>query len=204
MTSWQAEEYTATYALNPYLNQWVRYDTPTHFSGYTKVQMGMFAPYTVGYGRNETSLRLYRSEEVDCLNSANRIKVIKVPLTPPGDKIGMQLVGYNNTATNKYFGDDFLILEWRSNAPFSEIRSTSTSLSPAKAWSFIACSTGDRALRTPVTIMAITSRNNIAIQDATPPLPPYASLNDYTLVRQVRFQRRPRHLDHLGVSLPRL
>ena len=30
----------------------------------------------------------------------------------------MQLVGYNNTATKKYYGDDFLILEWRSNAPF--------------------------------------------------------------------------------------
>ena len=67
--------YTATYAFNPYLNKSIRYDTPTHFGGYTKVQMGLLAPYTVGYGRNETSLRLYRSEEVDFLSSENRIKV---------------------------------------------------------------------------------------------------------------------------------
>ena len=176
--------YTATYALNPYLNQWIRYDTPTHFSGYTKVQMGLLAPYTVGYGRNETSLRLYRSEEVEFLNSANRIKLIKVPLTPPGNKIGMQLVGYGNTATNKYYGDDFLILEWRSRAPFVDDKINFDEPLSSEGLVIYRAVDGGPSPANSGYYHGNHEQNNIAIQDATPPLPPYASLNDYTVVRQ--------------------
>ena len=176
--------YTATYAFNPYLNKSIRYDTPTHFSGYTKLQMGLLAPYTVGYGRNETSLRLYRSEEVDFLSSENRIKLIKVPLRPPGDKVGMQLVGYNNTATNKYYGDDFLILEWRSNAPFSDGKINFDEPLSSEGLVIYRALDGGPSPANSSYYHGNHQQNNIAIQDATPPLPPYASLNDYTVVRQ--------------------
>jgi chitodextrinase len=176
--------YAATYAVNPYLNQSVRYDTPTHFSAYTKVQMGLLAPYTVGYGRNEASLRLYRSEEVDFSGSANRIKAIKVPLTPPGDKIGMQLVGYANTATNKYYGDDFLILEWRSNAPFVGDQVNFDEPLSSGGLVIYRVLDGGPSPANAGYYHGNHVQNNIAVQDATPPLPPYASLSDYTVVRQ--------------------
>jgi chitodextrinase len=176
--------YTATYAFNPYLNKSIRYDTPTHFNGYTKVQMGLLAPYTVGYGRNETSLRLYRTEEVDFLSSENRIKLIRVPLRPPGDKIGMQLVGYNNTATKKYYGDDFLILEWRSKAPFSDGKINFDEPLPSEGLVIYRALDGGPSPANSSYYHGNHEQNNIAIQDATPPLPPYASLNDYTVVRQ--------------------
>ena len=176
--------YTATYAFNPYLNKSIRYDTPTHFNGYTKAQMGLLAPYTVGYGRNETSVRLYRSEEVDFLSSENRIKVIRVPLRPPGDKIGMQLVGYNNTATKKYYGDDFLILEWRSKAPFSDGKINFDEPLSSEGLVIYRVLDGGPSPANSGYYHGNHEQNNIAIQDATPPLPPYASLNDYTVVRQ--------------------
>jgi chitodextrinase len=176
--------YAAAYAFNPYLNQSIRYDTPTHFSGYTKAQMGLLAPYTVGYGRNETSLRLYRSEEVDFLSSANRTKLIKVPLRPPGDKVGMQLVGYNNTATNKYYGDDFLILEWRSKAPFADDKVNFDEPLSGEGVVIYRVLDGGPSPANADYYHGNQTLNNIAIQDATPPLPSYASLNDYTVVRQ--------------------
>ena len=176
--------YTATYAFNPYLNKAIRYDTPTHFSGHTKLQMGLFAPYSVGYGRNETSLRLYRSEEVDFLSSENRIKLIRVPLRPPGDKVGMQLVGYNNSATNKYYGDDFLILEWRSNAPFADGKINFDEPVSSEGLVIYRVLDGGPSPANASYYHGNHQQNNIAIQDATPPLPPYASLNDYTVVRQ--------------------
>jgi chitodextrinase len=176
--------YAATYGFNPYLNKSIRYDTPTHFGAYTKMQMGLLAPYTVGYGRNEFSLRLYRSEEVDFLNSASRIKAIKVPLTPPGDKIGMQLVGYNNTATNKYYGDDCLILEWRNNAPFGADKINFDEPLSSQGLVIYRVLDGGPSPANSGFYHGNHERNNIAIQDATPPLPPYASLNDYTVVRQ--------------------
>jgi len=176
--------YTATYAFNPYLNQSIRYDTPTHFGGYTKVQMGLLSPYTVGYGRNETSLRLYRSEEVDFLSSANRIKSIRVPLRAPGDKVGMQLVGYNNAATKKYYGDDFLILEWRSKAPLAEDKVNFDEPLSSEGLVIYRVLDGGPSPANAGYYHGNHDQNNIAIQDATPPLPPYASLNDYTLVRQ--------------------
>ena len=176
--------YTATYAFNPYLNRSIRYDTPTHFSGYTKVQMGLLAPYTVGYGRNETSLRLYRSEEVESLSSENRIKLIKVPLRPPGEKVGMQLVGYNSSATNKYYGDDFLILEWRSNAPFADGKINFDESLSSEGLVIYRVLDGGPSPANASYYHGNHQQNSIAIQDATPPLPPYASLNDYTVVRQ--------------------
>ena len=176
--------YTATYAFNPYLNKTIRYDTPTHFGGYTKVQMGLLAPYTVGYGRNETSLRLYRSEEGDFLGSGNRIKVIAVPLGPPGDKIGMQLVGYNNTPTKKYYGDDVLILEWRSKAPLADGKANFDQPLPSEGLVIYRVLNGGPSPANAGYYHGNQDQNNIAIQDATPPPPPYASLNDYTVVRQ--------------------
>jgi hypothetical protein len=176
--------YTATYAFNPYLNKSIRYDTPTHFGGYTKAQMGLLTPYTVGYGRNETSLRLYRTEEVDFLGSANRIKAIKVPLTAPGDKIGMQLVGYNNSATKKYYGDDFLILEWRSTAPFAGGGANFDQPLPGGGLVIYRVLDGGPSPTNSSYYHGNQDLNTIAIEDATPPLPPYASLNDYTVVRQ--------------------
>jgi chitodextrinase len=176
--------YTATYAFNPYLNRSIRYDTPTHFGAYTKVQMGLLAPYIVGYGRNEFSLRLYRSEEVDGLDSANRIKAIKVPLTPPGNKIGMQLVGYNNSATKKYYGDDFLILEWRSKAPFAADKINFDEPLSSEGLVIYRVLDGGPSPANSGYYHGNHDQNNIAIQDATPPSPPYASLNDYISVRQ--------------------
>jgi chitodextrinase len=176
--------YTATDAFNPYLNQWIRYDTPTHFGGYTKAQMGLLAPYTVGYGRSETSLRLYRSEEVDFLSSANRIKLIRVPLAPPGDKISMQLVGYNDTAAKKYYGDDFLILEWRSKAPFVADKINFDEPLSSEGLVIYRVLDGGPSPANAGYYHGNHAQNNIAIQDATPPLPPYASLNDYAVVRQ--------------------
>ena len=176
--------YTATYAFNPYLNKSIRYDTPTHFSGYTKVQMGLVAPYTVGYGRNEASLRLYRSEEADFLGSATRIKVIKVPLRASGDKAGMQLVGYNGTDTRDYYGDDFLILEWRSRAPFSDGKTNFDEPLPSEGLVIYRVLDGGPSPSNSGYYHGNQERNSIAIQDATPPPPPYVSLNDYTVVRQ--------------------
>ena len=146
--------------------------------------MGLLAPYTVGYGRNEFGLRLYRSEEVEFLNSASRIKAIKVPLTPPGDKIGMQLVGYNNTSTNKYYGDDFLILEWRNKAPFGADKINFDEPLSSEGLVIYRVVDGGPSPGNANYYHGNEERNNIAIQDATPPLPPYASLNDYTVVRQ--------------------
>jgi chitodextrinase len=176
--------YAATYAFNSFLNKSIRYDTPTHFGGYTKAQMGLLAPYTVGYGRNETSLRLYRSEETEFLSSASRVKLVKVPLSPPGDKVGMQLVGYNNTATNKYYGDDFLILEWRSKAPFSDDKVNFDEPLPGEGLVIYRVLDGGPSPANASIYHGNETLNNIAIQDATPPLPPYASLNEYTVVRQ--------------------
>ena len=176
--------YTATYAFNPYLNKAIRYDTPTHFGAYTKVQMGLLAPYTVGYGRNETSLRLYRSEEGEFLGSGSRIKVIAVPLGPPGHKIGMQLVGYNNTAAKKYYGDDVLILEWRSKAPLSDGKANFDQPLPSEGLVIYRVLNGGPSPANASYYHGNQELNNIAIEDATPPLPPYASLNDYTVVRQ--------------------
>lgn len=176
--------YAATYAFNPFLNQSIGYDTPTHVSGYTKVQMGWLAPYTVGYGRNETRLRLYRSEELDVLGSANRIKVIKVPLVPPGGKIGMQLVGYNETATKAYYGDEFLILEWRSKARFGDDKINFDEPLSSEGLVIYRVLDGGASPANAGYYHGNHERNNIAIQDATPPLPPYASLSDYTVVRQ--------------------
>jgi len=176
--------YTATYAFNPYLNRSIRYDTPTHFGGYTKVQMGLLAPYTVGYGRNETSLRLYRTEEVDFLNSANRIKAVKVPLRPPGDKVGMQLVGYNNSPTRKYYGDDFLILEWRGTTPFAGGKTNFDQPLPSDGLVIYRVLDGGPSPSNSTYYHGNQDLNTIAIEDATPPLPPYASLNDYAVVRQ--------------------
>jgi chitodextrinase len=176
--------YAATYSFSPYLNKSIRYDTPTHFGAYTKVQMGLLAPYTVGYGRNEFGLRLYRSEEVDFLNSASRIKAIKVPLTPPGDKVGMQLVGYNNTFTNKYYGDEFLILEWRNNAPFGADKINFDEPLSSEGLVIYRVLDGGPSPASAGYYHGNHERNSIAIQDATPPLPPYASLNDYSVVRQ--------------------
>ena len=176
--------YTATYAFNPYLNKAIRYDTPTHFGGYTKVQMGLLAPYSVGYGRNETSLRLYRSEEGDFLGSGNRIKVIAVPLGPPGDKIGMQLVGYNSTPTKKYYGADVLILEWRSKAPLADGKANFDQPLPSEGLVIYRVLNGGPSPANASYYHGNQDQNNIAIEDATPPPPPYASLNDYTVVRQ--------------------
>jgi chitodextrinase len=176
--------YTATYAFNPYLNKSIEYDSPTHFSGYTKVQMGLLAPYTVGYGRNETSLRLYRSEEADFQNSESRVKVIKVPLRSPGDKTGMQLVGYNNSTTRKYYGDEFLILEWRSNAPFTGGKINFDEPLPSKGLVIYRVLDGGPSPNNSNYYHGNQEQNTIAVQDATPPQPPYASLNDYTVVWQ--------------------
>jgi chitodextrinase len=121
---------------------------------------------------------------VDFLGSGNRIKLIKVPLTPPGDKIGMQLVGYNNTATRKYYGDDFLILEWRSKSPFSDGKINFDEPLPSEGLVVYRVLDGGPSPANSGYYHGNQEQNSIAIQDATPPLPPYASLNDYTFVRQ--------------------
>ena len=176
--------YTVTSAFNPYLNRTIRYDSPTHFGAYTKVQMGLLAPYTVGYGRNETSLRLYRSEEGEFSGSGNRIKVIAVPLGPPGSKVGMQLAGYNSTPAKKYYGDDVLILEWRSKTPLSAGKANFDQPLPSDGLVIYRVLNGGPSPSNAANYHGNQEQNNIAIQDATPPLPPYATLNDYTLVRQ--------------------
>jgi hypothetical protein len=107
-----------------------------------------------------------------------------VPLRPPGDKVGMQLVGYNNTATQRYYGDDVLILEWRSKAPFTGGRINFDDPLPSEGLVIYRALDGGPSVTNASYYHGNQEKNNIAIQDATPPLPPYASLNDYTVVRQ--------------------
>ena len=96
----------------------------------------------------------------------------------------MQLVGYNNTATKKYYGDDVLILEWRSKAPLSDGKTNFDQPLPSEGLVIYRVLDGGPSPANAGYYHGNQEQNNIAIQDATPPLPPYASLNDYTVVRQ--------------------
>jgi chitodextrinase len=96
----------------------------------------------------------------------------------------MQLVGYNGTATNKYYGDDFLILEWRSKAPFADGKVNFDESLSGEGLVIYRVLDGGPSPASADNYHGNQTLNSIAIQDATPPLPPYASLNDYTVVRQ--------------------
>ena len=95
----------------------------------------------------------------------------------------MQLVGYN-TPTKKYYGDDFLILEWRNKASFADGKTNFDQPLPSDGLVIYRVLDGGPSPANSSYYHGNHEQNNIAIQDATPPLPPYASLNDYTLVRQ--------------------
>jgi len=92
----------------------VNYANPSHLDGFTKMQLGLETPYTLNFGQSE-KLRLYKTEEGDFTNSSSRTKLIKVPLQPQGQKGNLQLV--NPGGSNiYYFGEEYLLLEWRSKS----------------------------------------------------------------------------------------
>jgi hypothetical protein len=96
----------------------------------------------------------------------------------------MQLVGYSNTAAKKYYGDDALILEWRSTALFGDGKTNFDQPLPSEGLVIYRILDGGPSPANSGYYHGNQELNNIAIQDATPPLPPYASLNDFTVVRQ--------------------
>jgi chitodextrinase len=96
----------------------VYYDSPTLFSAYTRSVLGYGTPYSMQYGQNEATIRLYRAENGDPANNS-RTSMVKVPLIPTGDEgletrltAGQQLT--STSPSNQYRGNEYLLLDWRT------------------------------------------------------------------------------------------
>ncbi|HSW85415.1 MAG TPA: Ig-like domain-containing protein [Candidatus Saccharimonadales bacterium] len=94
------------------------YDNPTLLSAYHRNILGFATPYTLQYGQNETSIRVYRLENGDPANNS-RNTMVKIPLIPPGDaafetRDWAAASGISNTSTSdQHTGVEYLLLEWR-------------------------------------------------------------------------------------------
>jgi hypothetical protein len=150
----------------------ITYSDPSHHSGYGKKQLGYLKPFTLTYGTN-ANIRLYKTEEADFSNTSNRIKLIKVPLRPPGDSGFLQLVKYNSSV-QKYAGEEYLLLEWRCKGDLE-----------GGIYNFDRAIPHDgllvyRIIESNPNALGDDYANTIKIVDATPALPPFTSLlNDY-------------------------
>ena len=87
------------------------YYEPSYISGYSKMAAEFVFPYTLKFGENKENIRLYKTEEDEYSNTNERIKLIKVPLRPPGD-IGFKKM-VSNLGDEQYAGEEYLLLEWR-------------------------------------------------------------------------------------------
>lgn len=108
-----------SWVLHPAVGENLAYADPSQLNGHTKMQAGILTPHTLTYGRNQTDLRIYRTEEADFAGTQDRIKLVKVPLHPPGDEGYLQLVASQNRIL-KYGGEEYLTLEWRSKRPLAD------------------------------------------------------------------------------------
>jgi hypothetical protein len=106
--------------LNRYDPAGNSFDSPTLLGAYNRVMEGFATPHTLQYGQNESSIRLYRSENGDPANSS-RSSIIKIPLVPRGDQ-GLETRDYvfgsgqvsSTTPSRQYQGSEYLLLEWRN------------------------------------------------------------------------------------------
>ncbi len=78
-----------------------------------KYSLGLVTPFTLQYGENETSIRLYKTEFGDLSEVLNNITMIKVPLRRIAEPSGALRVGEIKT------GEEFLLLEWRDSSSLS-------------------------------------------------------------------------------------
>ncbi len=101
--------------LNPINNQYM--DSPSLLGAYHREILGYANPYTLNYGQNESSVRVYRIENGDPANNS-RNTIIKVPLSPVGDP-GMETrlksgATLSDGPVSQYRGNEYLLLEWRN------------------------------------------------------------------------------------------
>ncbi|MGR8940826.1 MAG: Ig-like domain-containing protein [Gammaproteobacteria bacterium] len=161
-----------------------RYNIPAHLSGYSKMAVGYLSPYTLNFGDNETSLRLYKTEEDDFTGTNERIKLIKVPLVPNEDSEFRDLVASDGTA-RRFFGKEYLLLEWRYKGELQgNIRNFDAAL-PSEGLVIYHVIEGDPGLH------GRDTRNIVRVVDATPPNLPMSSLSAYISEEAFSLARSP-------------
>lgn len=180
--------YNFTSVHNDELQDNIEYTDPSHFNGHSKMQMGIMAPLTLNYGQNQSGIRIYQTEETDFSNSSSRTKLVKIPLKPGSDPGFLQLVG-DNDEIRKYSGEEYLLLEWRSKTGFSgQDHNFDQALPHEGLIVYRAIDSGE----TPEPFLHGWDQDNtIQIIDATPPKPPFSSLDDYRSRRQSNLADTP-------------
>ena len=173
--------------FNPALGRNLEYADPSHLNGHTKMQAGILTPHTLTYGRSQTGLRIYRTEEADFAGTQDRVKLVKVPLHPPGDKGFLQLVASQSTV-RKYGGEEYLTLEWRSKRPLAGGAHNFDVALPHEG--LVVYRSVEGSAPAPF-LHGWDQTNSLRIQDATPPRPPFTSLFDLQVKLQTSIWQDP-------------
>lgn len=164
--------------FNGQLQDDIRYSIPSSLTGHTKMQIGVFKPYTLAYGQNVQNLRIWQTTESDYANTDNRIKLVKIPLHPSGEKGRVQMA--YGTVVRTYTGEDYLTLEVRNKNTFANGKENFDSALPHKGLLIYRHVEGvSNVTQEQPSMHGNDQYNMIELQDATPPLPPFASLTDY-------------------------
>lgn len=148
-----------------------RYNIPAHLSGYSKMMAGYLQPYTLNYGENETSIRLYKTEEDSFTDTNNRVKLIKIPLTFEEDSHVLQLINSSGTS-RRFFGKEYLLMEWRYKGDMpTNVRNFDAAL-PSEGLIIYHVIEGAPDLH------GRDTDNIVRIIDATPPDFPFSSMSN--------------------------